>query len=286
MGLISGIEGLLGGTEGDYYNGLDTPDIEAMKLALEEYVSQGIFTPEEASAVLADPSAFESITSSPEFQEAQMKALAGLQEISDNQGTTASTRARMNEIAKDEATRERGSREAILQNAQQRGVGGSGLEFLSLLKNQEASADRASERDTQAAADAEQRALEALIKGGDTASAMRSQEFNENARIAEAKDAINRFNAQNRQQVNLYNTGVNNAAQQYNLAQQQKLADANVDQRNKAQAYNKGLLQTDYDNRLGLARTKAGAFGNDEKRKKQNIDDIEYGFGSILEGML
>lgn len=284
MGLVSGISDLMSGGSQQFYDGLDSPDMESMRLALEQYVSQGTLTPEDAQAIMADPTAFSQITSNPEFQQAQMQALAGLQDVASSGGLNANAKARLNDISDDEALRERGSREAITQNAQERGVGGSGLEFLAKLKSQQGSADRVSDRDTQVSADAENRALQSLIDAGTLGGNMRGQEFNEQSRIAEAKDALSKFNAQNTNQFNMYNTGARNDAQRMNLNAAQGIANANVENRNKQQTYNKGLPQQDFENQLRLAGARSGAYASDEDVQHRGIGDVEKGVGSLIGG--
>lgn len=285
MGLFSSITGLLdsGGAQ-DMYAGIAPPDPETMKLVLEDYVQQGILTPEDAKAVMQDPSAFESIISDPKFKEAQMKALAGLQDIAEQGGLTATDKARLNDIAKSEGVRERGAREAILQNAAERGVSGSGLELMAQLKSQQESAGRQSDRDTEVAAEAERRALEALVNSGNMAGNIRGQDFSEASRIAQAKDEINRFNTNTLNNFNLYNVGNRNEAQAKNLAAKQAIADANVGLHNTAQQYNKNLYQKDFENKMKLAGAKEGAYKTDEAQKLGSISGIESGAADIISG--
>lgn len=286
MGLFDSIVGLMdSGGAMDMYEGVNPPDPETMKLVLEDYVQQGILTPEDAKAVMQDPSAFESIISDPKFKEAQMKALSGLQDVYEEGGLTAQSKARLHDIAKDEGVRERGAREAVLSNAAERGVSGSGLELMAQLKNQQDSASRQSDRDTEVAAEAEQRALDALVNSGNMAGNIRGQDFTEASRIAEAKDRINQFNTENLNRFNIYNTGSRNTAQAANLASKQAVADANVGVHNTQQQYNKSLLQKDYENKMKLAAAKAGAWQDDEKQKLDSIGGIEKGGAKLIQSM-
>jgi len=282
MGIMSGILDLVSGDSEDYFTNVTTPNVEDMRLKLDEYVLQGLMTPDEAQYFAQNPSEFEQIQSDPQFKEAQMAALSGLQDYANEGGLNAQARGRLNDIAKEEGIRERGAREAVLQNANARGVGGSGLEFLSQLKNQQESASRQSDRDTQVAADAEMRALDALVRSGSMAGDIRGQDFSEQARKAEAMDAINRFNTGNMIQNSQFNTGIRNQAQQYNLDTKQGLSDANTNIRNKQQGYNKELLQQDYNNKMRQAAARAGAFTEDYERKRRGVGDVEKGIGEMF----
>ena len=284
MGILGGIAGLMGGDSADYYNNVDIPNPDEMKLQLQQYVQQGLLTPEDAQAVVQNPSSFNQIVNDPAFKQAQMQALTGLQDVANQGGLTSIDKARMNDIANQEGVQARGAREAISQNAAERGVGGSGLEFLSQLKNQQSTASDQSNRDTSVAADAQQRALQALVDSGTMAGNIRGQDYSEASQKAAAEDAINRFNAANQQQTNLYNTGVQNQAQATNLAAKQNIADTNTSLANQQQQYNKGLYQQQFQNQLQKAGGQAGASQTDLKNQVQGINQIESGAGNILAG--
>ena len=130
MSIIGSITNILsGGAQGratdsaqaavDALRALETPDIAAMQLELEQLVQQGILTPEEASLTLQQASQTANIQTDPALQQAQMDALSSLQELGEG-GLTASDQAALDGIRRDEQTQQRGSREAILSDAQAR----------------------------------------------------------------------------------------------------------------------------------------------------------------------
>ncbi len=283
MGLITGLAGMFApdNTEGIFMN-VGVPDPEMMKVQLEEYIQQGLITPEEAQLAMQDPSAYEQIMSDPALKEAQMGALSGLQDVYEQGGLTANSKARMNDIAKNEGIQQRGAREAILSNSAQKGTSGSGLEFLSQLKNQQESAGRQSDRDTDVAADAETRALEAMIQGGTMAGNIRGQDFSQDSKIADAKDAIQRFNTSNRNSMNMYNTGARNDAQVANLNAKQNIANKNVDMRNDEQQRNKNVYQQQFDNKMTKAAPQAGARRSDAKQWRESSGEAEEGMSDIF----
>ncbi len=237
----------------DYYKDLSTPSVDEMALQLEQLVQQGTLSPEQAQTFLLEQSAMEDVSQDPATRQAQMDALGGLQEIVDNKGLTATDRANLNKIATEEATQERGAREAILSNAAERGVSGSGLELLSQMKAQQDAAGRRSQRDMDVAAMAEQRALQALMNQGELAGQIGNQQFTQDASKAGAQDAISKFNAQARQSTEAANVAARNDAQAKNLAVKQGVADSNVALKNQQQQYNKELQQREYENRLKKA---------------------------------
>ena len=58
------------------------PSIESQKFAVEQLVQQGIITPEQGETYLAPKSEFEDIALDPQAQDAQLRALSGLTDIS------------------------------------------------------------------------------------------------------------------------------------------------------------------------------------------------------------
>jgi hypothetical protein len=215
-------------------------------------------TPEDAQAFIVEQSAMSGVQQDPETKAAQMAALQGLQDITSGGGMTAMDRQKLNQIATEEATRSRGAREAIMQQAQARGAGGSGMDILAQLQNQQESANRASSRDIDVAAMAQQRALEALQQQGQLAGQIGQQGFQQGAQRAQAQDEISKFNAQNRQQVGMSNVAARNLAQGANLSNQQQIANANVSAANQQAAQRGQVAQQQYENELRRRQGQAG----------------------------
>lgn len=256
----------------DYFKDLEAPDVKQMELRLQQLVEQGAITPEKAATVMQQASDMNGISLDPNLKKNQMAALQGLQDISDSGGMTAADEANLQKIQNQENSAARGKREAIIQNAQARGLGGSGLELMSQMQNAQDSATRASQRDMDVAGQAQQRALEALMQQGQMSGQMQNQEFNQKAQVAGANDAISRFNAQNQQAQINNNVNARNAAQATNLQNKQSIADTNVGIRNDQQKLNKGLRQTDFDNEMRkrqaqaqIAMQNANAAGRDSQ---------------------
>lgn len=272
----------------DYFEGVELPNTDEMRLQLQELVQQGVLSPEQAEAQLTGRSEMDSITLDPKLKTAQMDALMGLQDISSSGGMTDMDRANLNRIQNEENTAARGKREAILQNAQARGIGGSGLELMSQMQNQQDSATRASQRDMDVAGKAQERALQALIQGGQMAGNIQGQDFNQQAQQAQSNDAISKFNAQNKQQTNMFNVGARNDAQAQNLASKQRVSDQNTNLQNQQQQYNKQLLQQRYENELkkksgqaGIAQANSAAAGaNSQAQADANNKMIGIGMSA------
>jgi hypothetical protein len=130
----------------------------------------------------------------PELKKRQMAALEQMYQTAMQGGMDPQSRAALLQAQNQNAAAERGARGAIVQNAQARGVGGSGAEFLGTLANQQGSAARNSMAGTQAAGDARTRALQAMYQSQAGYGGVRGQDLN----AAQAKSQVEQFNAQQR----------------------------------------------------------------------------------------
>lgn len=151
----------------------------------------------------------------PETRNMQMQALARMAGLAED-GLSDVDQAAYQKAQSMGSQMARSGREAALQDAQMRGVGGSGMEFaLREIANQ-GGAQRAQEAALQQAADsARQRALynQAFLEGS---SKVRGQDF---SNASANNDIINQFNmanTQGRNAANQVNVGARNDAQRYN----------------------------------------------------------------------
>ena len=241
------------------FNDLYVPTAEEMQVQLQKLVQMGEVSPEDAQAVIIEKSNYDNIVSNNKGNEAQLSALEEMSNIVENKGLTAQDRAKVADIQEQMGTTNRGAQEAILQNAAERGISGSGLEMAARLKAEQGAASDASRAGLQTAADAERRALEAIIQQGSLGGQVNEQDFAKQAKIAEAKDLISRFNATNQQNVGLTNTATRNAAQASNMAEKQRISDVNVGNENTNRVRNSQLKQTQYENELEKRKARAAA---------------------------
>lgn len=261
---------------------LNPPSPEEQQIILQQYVDQGKITPEQAQAQLVQSNAYDSMNLDTEGKDAQLQALRQMSEIGNEGGLTASDKSKLRQIQNEEQTTARGANEAIIQNAQQRGMGGSGLEMLQRMKNQQDSATRQSNKDLDVAAMGQERALQAMQQAGALGGNINQQQFGQQQAIANSKNAIEQFNAANKQQTNMANTNANNQAQAANLAAKQATANSNVDLQNQQNTYNKGLAQQNFQNQASVVQGKANALGSQAAQQNQNQAGNKGLFGSLL----
>ena len=224
----------------------------------EQFQYIGNYTPEAMSAT-----ELRNLLVSPEMRAQELATLEQLNQIVTGQGLSDIDRARLAEIRAQQASQERGARQAILQNMAQRGMGGSGSELAAYLQAQQSAADRASLEGAQVAGEAQARQLEAGLQRAQLAGGIGERDYAREAQKAQAQDIINRFNVENR-----------NLAQMSNLERQQaisnlnkQLAQANVDARQRQEIINKLEIPTSQyqmtaqqaGQRIGALQQAAGA---------------------------
>lgn len=249
---------------------------------------------------LVGRSEMDQISLDPRLRDTQMGSLDALSEIADSGGLTLSDQANLNRVQSEVVQADRGRREAIMQNMRQRGMGGSGMELLSMLDSSQAATDRANQTGMDIAGMAQQRALDAIVQGGNVASGIRGQDFGEQADVAAANDAIQKFNAQNMNQANQFNAGnqLNTAiynrdtgidAQKFNTTGRQEIANANVTGRNDAQLHNKFTApQQSFQNQFTKSQGKAGAITDSanlaDKTAARRVDGMQKTTQATMDG--
>jgi hypothetical protein len=126
--------------------------------------------------------------------DAQRQATAGLYDIYQAGGLDETTRAENEMMRQRYLADERSQREALMQQAYARGVGGSGMEMQGQLANQQQSANAQYMASLQNLASGQQRAQTALRDHGSLGSQARGQSFQEDAMRRAAQDHFTQYN--------------------------------------------------------------------------------------------
>jgi len=239
----------------EYFQGIQIP--EQKLLELERLVKVGELTPELAQNILQDSTAFSDVRTDPRLKEAQYEALMGLQERA-SEGLTAADRLQLAKIKQQEDTSARGAREAIIQQSAMQGRSGGGLEQLSKMLNQQESASRQSMRDAEVAAQSQEQKMAALLSAGQLGGSMRGQEYEEQSRIAQAKDYMDQFNIANQLNVQQQNVGAINKAREAELAERRKIEEQNTALKNQEILWGAQQPQQQFQNQVALASGMAG----------------------------
>jgi hypothetical protein len=270
MGLINGITDFLGLTNESgqeeamknaiaQFTGINAPKLDPIQL--QQLVSAGTLTPEAASTIQQAQSQMANIQTNPQTLQAQQGALNQLQQLGAQGGMSAQDQALQFQLQSDAAQKAKSGREAVMQNAAQRGIGGSGLEMLGQMQAEQGGANANAANQYQINAGAQQRALQAMQGAGQLGGQMQAQQFGQQSAQAQAQDAINRYNAMNSQSLGNMNVNARNNAQNYNLTNAQNIGNTNVGLQNQQQMYNKVTLpQQQFANQMALASGRAGAY--------------------------
>jgi hypothetical protein len=230
------------------------------------------------------PTELRNILTDPRLQQAQYETLDQLGEQIASGGMTAIDRAQLNEIRAEQTAVDRGQREAILQQAAMRGLGGSGVSLAQQLQAQQASANTAAQQAAQVAAQAQQARQQAALQRAGLGAQMQAQSFGQQAQQAGAQDAINSFNVANRNAAKERNLNVRQGLSQQNTSQQNQVGQMNTQLANQANMYNttqRPLQQ--YGMQSGQMGAIAGGLQNASNMQNQNAI-AQYGANAQLTG--
>lgn len=173
--------------------------------------------------------AFTGVQADPAMVAAQQQALQRTQQVA-NEGYTQTDRDAMQQQLRDAARYEQGQRQSLQQDAQARGMGGSGFTIQSQLAAQQAGADRATETATDMAIEGRNRSQQATQQVAQMAGGMRDQGFGEQATRAGATDQYGqwRANTQGQDFANLQAARAGTVAQMQAAAAEQE-SNPNLD---------------------------------------------------------
>jgi len=258
------------------------PDVEELRVILDKAVYQGDLSPEQAQVFLQQGTAYDEVSADPRLRQAQMSALSQLQDITEQGGLSSADRGRLQQIGSEEAAASRGARESIMQNAQARGVGGSGLELANQMSSAQDSATRRSQRDFDVAGMAQQGALSAIMNSANLGGGIRGQDVGEQQRVAQARDAMSQFNAQNQNQNAQNNTNARNQAAERNINTRQGLENANTQIANNQKTYNAEAPMRRLGVMSGMASGQAGTFSDSAKHYMKQGENSKKTLGTII----
>jgi hypothetical protein len=263
--------------------GIPLPVLEKMNPELYKVVAS--LNPEMQQQVLLGPSATDGISLDPKYKQAQMSALNKLMNITENNGQDAQSMADNARLQNQVNTNLKGNTAAIEQNMAARGMSGSGNEMVARQMAAQDAANRQAQMGMDINAQAQQRALSALMNQSNVGNQMSQTDFNQQNTKAQSQDAISKFNAQNSQQVNDANTNARNNAQQINAQNKQYVANKNVDVNNTAQQYNIGRNQQNFQNQMaktGLTNNISNNQATNSYNQSRDQDEFLGGlFGSV-----
>lgn len=218
------------------------PMLDLSAITPKEFASVGQFIPEVSSYVAEmNPQLVEETAAATQGRQAQLEALSKYREIA-AQGGMDPMLAQKLSMASDKARGDAASaQQSILQDAQRRGVMGSGLMMQSQM-NQTAEEMRRQALESQmAAAEAYRNQMDAMARGASLGGDVRQSEMSEQARNADIINAFNERTSKRYQDYLQYRSDIANRANLRNLEAQQTIADRNTAMGNEAARYNREM---------------------------------------------
>lgn len=199
---VSALSGLIGYLQ---ESGRNEEAQAILERAGKDYENMSLPRLQELANEVLGPSAFEQIRTTPEFKAAQISALDKMSELEQGGGFNLEDRANLNSVRNSTAQADSARQAGILENAQARGIAGSGSELAARLSSAQNSANMENQAGLDIAASARKRYFDAVRARGDMAGNMREQDFGEQSAIARAKDARDVFNYGARRDTTRYN---------------------------------------------------------------------------------
>ena len=254
--------------------GVQSADYNPIEYERPEYV--GDVVAGEANPYTMGNTAMEGISTDPALRGSQMSQIAALERLRDQGGMTLTDESNLQKIKNAEMGKELSQRQSIMEQARQRGTGGSGMELMAMLQANQAGTNRQSQRDLEIAGMAQDRALQAGGQAAGLAGQVRGQDFSQEAQIAAAKDAASKFNASMLSGTDQFNVGNALRAAQGNQSIRQNVGNIGTENANKSQTMNKYTIPgQQYSEQMSranaLANLKSGEANRYETKANQGV---------------
>lgn len=233
---------------------------------LDEYGQLSVPELERLRAEELGPSAFENVRADPRSIEAQRSVFDRLEQMS-REGLTFEDMMAQEKALRTSARNTEAGRQRIAQDMAARGTLDSGAQLAMQLQNQQQGAEGDRDIAMQTAANAQKRMYEAMMNKGQLAGDMRNQSFNEQSQIAQARDAVQRYNSGARQ-----NAAAGNIQnQQWQYGQRANLAGnrLNASQARAGMYQNRAQDTQNLFGAIGGAGNQAAQLGGDYLRSQQ-----------------
>lgn len=288
--------GLGGGGKSVNVSGQEAAQAQAIQeylAALAEYKKTGVVPYEYQGDLTADfledakdldDTTLKDIETNPAYDQYTMDALRQLEGIATS-GMTDADRADMARLEQDVNRQNAGRVGAIRQNMAARGLDGSGSEIVMQMQAAQDAADRQALAALEKSGQMQTNRQNATMNLGNMAQGLQAQQWNQKAQVANAQDAINQFNTNNKNQVAQYNNQLANQTNQYNAGNRQANANLNTEAQNQ---FNQNVVQNagqgaqiQYNQAADSANRAIQQQTNKQQAKNQGIGNLIGAAGAI-----
>lgn len=264
---------------------MGSPNFDPSSFTSEEYAIAAKYVPQLANYIEEQaPQTVKATADGQAGREAQMSALSKLRNLSDT-GEDLQSQVMRQRALGEAAAQNQAQQATIQQNAAQRGVGGSGMEFMQAMMNQQGSNQAASRNAQDAALAAYQTRLDAMRQGAALGGQVRESDVSEQARNAGIINDYNQRKAAEANRYQQYIANANNQAQQYNIGNQQRVADANVSGRNADRSRNQSradmIVNAKYGADISKANAQIGQYQGDSDAIQQRAAHTAQAIGGL-----
>lgn len=260
------------------------PPDQSKEIIYEKFKQAGILTPELENKIEVEFSNLANISEDPSLRQAGMSALESLRQRGQT-GFGPEDRAAYEKLKAATEANAEAKRQQIIQNAQARGMPGSGAELAAQLQAGQSGASRLSQEGMDILGQASRNALDSLSKYGTMASNIRGEDFNVNKTRAGAADDLARFNAANSLAQQQRNISAKNEAARINLANSQDIANRNTLTYNQELLRQKQAERQNYLDRAQQAREKSSIYSGQAPQYNANAEREGQGWQNIGTGL-
>lgn len=253
---------------------IQAPPETARAILMKHLEQAGVLTPELEQKI--DLEAANTVAENPQDRQIQMDAIQRIKDVATG-GLRPEDYAQQNKLRSEVERANQSRQQALIQQMQARGMGGSGAELAAQLQGSQSGANRELEGSLDIGAQASQRALEALAKYGSMAGDVRGQDYAAASKNADIQNQFNRFKAENQIQQQQRNIAAKNAAQESNLQRQQRVSDLNAQMENTELQRQNQARATDWENQRKYHTDRASAYSGQAAIQQgyQNRSDAE-----------
>lgn len=264
---------------------LPQANLDFSRITPEQFKVIGQYNPQAAQYIQEqNPQLLKGTAAGQEGRQSQIEALREMQKAAKGQSPELAIRLQQ---AADSSQQQAQSRsQSALQDAQRRGMAGSGLSFATALQGSSDAMQQGAAQSQNAAIAAYKDKMSAIQNSGQMGRQLNQDEL---AMEGKNNDVLNDFNQRTSRSYQDYlsnRAAMQNQAQLYNLGQEQSAADKNVASRNDAEMFNlknkNQLAQQGYDNsrserdyQNNLAQQKA-AWSAQQKQKQNDLKRQSY----------
>lgn len=259
------------------------PDL-SKEIIYQQFQQVGILTPQLEEDIDIAESEIAKIKEDPALRDTQMQALEMFKQQAQS-GMGAQERAALNEIRGQVAKDTEAKRQQIISDAQRRGQAGGGAELVAQLQATQGGADTASAQGDRLASMLAERIRQGAQDMSGAAQNLRSQDLGVEEMRARALDERNRFMEQNMMGRQTRNVGALNEAQRYNLSEQQRINEANINQANQEKLRQIAEQGNMYDRTLNYKSAISNAYtgqANQLQNQAQQKQQMWSGMGSAV----